>query len=153
MNINFVPGSFMVVKSHMDCTYRYDSKDPKLFSGDPYHCPQMIDLALKAGKKLSLDLNVGTYCWTLGPSYETPAESLDMQRMGGDAVGMSTVPEIISAGELGMNILTLSCLTNFAAGISSTALSHEEVIKSAEMNSENFIELIKEILSELPKLN
>ena len=153
MNINFVPGSFMVIKSHMDCTYRYDSKDPKLFSGDPYHCPQMIDLALKSGKKLSLDLNVGTYCWTLGPSYETPAEILDMQRMGGDAVGMSTVPEIISAGELGMSILTLSCLTNFAAGISSTALSHEEVIKSAEMNSENFIELIKEILSELPKLN
>jgi len=50
MNINFVPGSFMVVKSHMDCTYRYDSKDPKLFSGDPYHCSEMIDLAIKSDK-------------------------------------------------------------------------------------------------------
>ena len=76
-----------------------------------------------------------------------------MQRMGGDAVGMSTVPEIIAAGELGMNILTISCLTNFAAGISSTALSHEEVIKSATKNSSNFIKLIKEIFLEFPKLD
>ena len=153
MNTNFAPGSFMIVNGHMDCTYRYDSSDPNVFCGDPYHNPQMIDLAISAGRKLSLDVNVGTYCWTLGPSYETPAEILDMQRMGGDAVGMSTVPEIIAAGELGMNILTISCLTNFASGISSTALSHEEVIRSAKKNSSNFIKLIKEIFLEFPKLD
>ena len=72
-----------------------------------------------------------------------------MQRMGGDAVGMSTIPEIISGAELGMKILTISCLTNYAAGISNHSLTHEEVVKTAKKTGEQFTGLLKKIISAL----
>ena len=127
MNKNCAPGSLMAISGHMDCTYRHSADDPKLYSGEPFHDQALIQLAIASAEKLGFELATGNYCWTLGPSYETPAEISDMQRMGGDAVGMSTVPEIISAAELGMKILTISCLTNYAAGISNHPLTHEAV--------------------------
>jgi purine-nucleoside phosphorylase len=149
MNKSFLPGSLMVVKGHMDCTYRHSPNRPKLFSGLPYHDPQLIDLALASGKEMGIKLELGNYCWTLGPSYETPAEIIDMKNLGGDAVGMSTVPEIISAAELNMRVLTISCLTNYAAGITKKSLSHEEVMETAEKSSKEFSQLLKKTLSNL----
>jgi len=149
MNKNFLPGSLMVVKGHMDCTYRHSPDRPKLYSGLPYHDSQLIDLALASGKEMGIKLELGNYCWTLGPSYETPAEIIDMKNFGGDAVGMSTVPEIISAAELNMRVLTISCLTNYAAGITKKSLSHEEVMETAKKSSKEFSQLLKKILSNL----
>ena len=149
MNKNCAPGSLMAISGHMDCTYRHSADDPKLYSGEPFHDQALIQLAIASAEKLGFELATGNYCWTLGPSYETPAEISDMQRMGGDAVGMSTVPEIISAAELGMKILTISCLTNYAAGISNHPLTHEEVVKTAKKTSEQFTGLLKKIISAL----
>ena len=149
MNKNCAPGSLMAITGHMDCTYRHSADDPKLYSGEPFHDQALIQLAIASAEKLGFELATGIYCWTLGPSYETPAEISDMQRMGGDAVGMSTVPEIISAAELGMKILTISCLTNYAAGISNHPLTHEEVVKTAKKTSEQFTSLLKKIISAL----
>jgi len=70
----------------------------------------------------------GTYLWTRGPSYETKAEIIAFRKMGADAVGMSTVPEVIQAREENMNVIGLSTITNFATGLSSTPLNHDEVI-------------------------
>ena len=149
MNKNCAPGSLMAISGHMDCTYRHSADDPKLYSGEPFHDQALIQLAIASAEKLGFELATGNYCWTLGPSYETPAEISDMQRMGGDAVGMSTVPEIISAAELGMKILTISCLTNYAAGISNHPLTHEEVVKTAKKTGEQFTGFLKNIISAL----
>ena len=149
MNKNCAPGSLMAISGHMDCTYRHSADDPKLYSGEPFHDQALIQLAIASAEKLGFELATGNYCWTLGPSYETPAEISDMQRMGGDAVGMSTVPEIISAAELGMKILTISCLTNYAAGISNHPLTHEEVVKTAKKTGEQFTGFLKKIISAL----
>ncbi len=149
MRKNCPPGTLMAITGHMDCTYRHSAGDPKLFIGRPYHDEGLIDLAQTSAKDLGFELAVGNYCWTLGPAYETPAEIEDMQRMGGDAVGMSTVPEIIAAGELGMNILTISCLTNYAAGISPHTLTHDEVMETAKQTGQRFAGLLKAIISKL----
>ena len=149
MNKNCAPGSLMAISGHMDCTYRHSADDPKLYSGEPFHDQALIQLAIASAEKLGFELATGNYCWTLGPSYETPAEISDMQRMGGDAVGMSTIPEIISGAELGMKILTISCLTNYAAGISNHPLTHEEVVKTAKKTGEQFTGFLKKIISAL----
>ena len=149
MNKHFLPGSIMVVKGHMDCTYRNSPANPKIYSGSPYHDPELIDLAFSAAKEIDIELKSGNYCWTLGPSYETPAEIKDMINLGGDAVGMSTVPEIISAAELDIKVLTISCLTNFAAGITKKTLTHEDVVKTADKSSKEFSELLIKLLYKL----
>lgn len=149
MDIDVPPGTLMAITGHMDCTYRHSADDPYLYEGLPYHDPGMIGLAQSSAKKLGFEIATGNYCWTMGPAYETPAEIKDMQRMGGHAVGMSTVPEIIAAGELGMKVLTISCLTNYAAGISPHKLTHEEVMETATHSGERFTQLLKEIISGL----
>lgn len=146
MIIDLAPGTLMAIRGHMDCTYRHSAKDPTLYEGSPYHEPSMIELAKSSSKKLGYDLATGNYCWTLGPEYETPAEIKDMQRMGGHAVGMSTVPEIIAGGELGMKVLTISCLTNYAAGITPQKLTHEEVMETALQSGTRFTKLLKQII-------
>jgi purine-nucleoside phosphorylase len=149
MDINAPPGTLMAITGHMDCTYRHSADDPNLYQGLPYHDPDLIVLAKSSSEKLGFKLATGNYCWTLGPAYETPAEIKDMQRMSGHAVGMSTVPEIIAGGELGMKILTISCLTNYASGISPHKLTHEEVMETANKSGERFTKLLKEIIASL----
>ena len=73
-------------------------------------------------------LKEGIYTWVLGPSYETPAEIQDIISLGGNAVGMSSVPEMMKAQELGLEVISISCLTNYGAWINSGILSHEEVL-------------------------
>jgi purine-nucleoside phosphorylase len=82
----------------------------------------------------------------LGPSYETPAEVSYIRSLGGDAVGMSTVPEIQEAAELGMKALGISTITNYAAGIIDDPLSHEDVIKVSAQVKDDFTNLLTEII-------
>lgn len=84
-----------------------------------------------------------------GPTYETPAEIRMIRTLGGDAVGMSTVPEVIVAAHANMKVLGISCLTNMAAGILEQPLSHDEVIEVAAQVKEQFIRLIKRILEKI----
>ena len=146
MNENYPPGNFLIAKAHLDCTYRNNSYEPSLINHEKYHDSKLTQIALSCAKKLNLKAHLGTYCWTMGPAYETPAEIHDMQKYGGDAVGMSTVPEIIKAGELCMRILTMSCLTNFAAGISKKKLTHDEVVYYANKFDNDFSKLLRDII-------
>ena len=100
---------------------------------------QIISAALE--EKISL--RQGVYWLTKGPSYETPAEIKMVQKFGGDAVGMSTVHEAYYAASIGLNVSSVSCITNFAAGLSSQKLSHNEVMETAEMVKKDFERLIK----------
>lgn len=142
MDMAHPPGTLMAVTGHIDCTFRHSMDDPLVQKGFPYHDPGFIELAHQAARQAGISLAQGNYCWALGPAYETPAEIEYFRSLGGDAAGMSTVPEILTAGELGMRVLTISCLTNFAAGITDQPLTHAEVIKTADRAGADFSELL-----------
>ena len=100
-------------------------------------------------KELNIPLHQGVYAYTRGPQYETPAEIRALKTLGGDAVGMSTVAEAIAASHSGMKVLAVSCITNYAAGISGQPLSHEEVMQNANASSKNSIALMERFFSKL----
>ena len=87
----------------------------------------------------------------MGPAYETPAEIHFLKNLGGDVVGMSTVPEVEYAKKLDMNILVISALTNFAAGIENTILTHEDVLTNAKKIAKDFSILLLETINSLNK--
>jgi purine-nucleoside phosphorylase len=92
----------------------------------------------------------GTYVWTLGPSYETPAEIAFFRRIGGHAVGMSTVPEAITAQLSGMRVAGISSITNLAAGLHRGVLSHDDVLEIAEIIRDKMITLVRTAVRERP---
>jgi purine-nucleoside phosphorylase len=96
-----------------------------------------------------IHLQEGTYCWLQGPSYETAAEIQMLKILGADAAGMSTVPEITAARQLGMKAAAISLISNLAAGISQSKLSHSEVTETANRIEEKFVLLMKTILTSL----
>ncbi len=149
MNLELFPGSLMLMKGHMDCTFRHSVNDPVIYSGPPYYNDELLALARQVGTELEIPLAEGVYCWSQGPAYETPAEITYFQSLKGDAVGMSTVPEIIMAGELGLSVLGISCITNYAAGITSQPLNHQEVLDTANRVSHNFTRLLTQIIERM----
>jgi len=102
-----------------------------------------------AAEKLPMPLRRGVYAATLGPSYETPAEVKAFAWQGADAVGMSTVPEVILARYHNIEVLGISCITNLAAGISGKKLSHEEVLEVGKVGAGKLIKLLTGFLAEL----
>lgn len=100
----------------------------------------------QAALEESLPLKEGIYWYTKGPSYETPAEIKMMQRLGADAIGMSTVHEAIAAAYWGIESASITCITNFAAGISSKKLDHKEVTETANLVKEKFEKLVKKTI-------
>ena len=110
---------------------------------------ELRNLAIQIAMTQGLDLKEGIYVGNTGPTYETPAEIRMARVMGGDAVGMSTVPEVIVARHCGMKVLGISCLTNMAAGILDQPLSHDEVIETTEKVKEKFLRFVKEIVKDL----
>ena len=143
------PGTLMAITAHLDFTYQESSDTPLIVNEDRYHSAGLLHIAGESAERNSIDLKEGVYAWALGPSYETPAEIDLIRELGGHAVGMSTVPEIRAAGELGMNILTISCLTNYAAGVVEAPITHEEVIASAAEAGERFGTLLTSIIEHI----
>lgn len=100
----------------------------------------------KAAEEVNLNLKEGVYWFTKGPTYETPAEIKYISKFGGNAVGMSTVHEAVFAASLGMKTASISCITNFASGISDQKLSHDEVTETAQKVKEKFAALVKRFI-------
>lgn len=109
----------------------------------------LIEIAEKCANDLNIDIKKGVYWANSGPSYETPAEIKMIRKLGGDAVGMSTVPEAIVGNYCGLNILGISCITNAASSETSGKLSHEEVIEAANSAKLKFKSLILSVLQHL----
>jgi len=136
----------MILDSHMDCTFLESVSIPKKQNSKKFHDRSFMQIAFRSAEKIGIHVSKGTYCWTLGPAYETPDEVSFIQSIGGQAVGMSTVPEIQQAAELDMKILAISTITNYAAGITNKPLSHEEVIHVSSQVEDDFANLLTEIV-------
>jgi purine-nucleoside phosphorylase len=106
-------------------------------------------LADEAGRDRNLLLPHGVYVALLGPSYETPAEVRMLARLGVDVVGMSTVPEVIVARALGMRVLGVSCVTNMACGLTTTPITHAEVIETTARAAAHFERLVRGVVARL----
>jgi purine-nucleoside phosphorylase len=104
---------------------------------------------MAAAAKQNIDLKLGVYLAVKGPSYETPAEVKAFAWMGADAIGMSTVPEVLVARAVGLEVVGISCISNVAAGLTAKKLSHEDVLTTANALGETFARLIEEFLGTL----
>lgn len=110
---------------------------------------KLVELVKKTASKIGVDTQEGVYMALTGPSYETPAEVKMARVIGADAVGMSTVPEATVAKWAGMDVIGISCICNSAAGVSTVALSHEDVIHAANVAKDRFKTLVKEVIKGL----
>lgn len=156
VNESFAPGDLMLITDHIN----FMGTNPLIGANDERFGPRFPDmseayskelrkLAKQVAYKQNLDVKEGIYVGNLGPTYETPAEVRMARVLGGDAVGMSTVPEVIVARHCGMKVLGISCLTNMAAGILDQPLSHDEVMETSEKVKSRFIHFVKEIVREI----
>ena len=113
------------------------------------YTPRLQEVARRVAQGLGTPLREGVYYYSFGPQYETPAEIRAIRALGGDAVGMSTAPEVIVAGHCGMEVLGITLLSNMAAGILDQPLTEEEVLQAGEAAREKFSGLIRACLREL----
>ena len=130
-NPEFAPGSWMMLGDHLNLT----GTSPLLGGANFFDMSEVYAKHLRAhfsdaAKSRGMTLHEGVYAGLLGPQYETPAEVRMMQRLGADAVGMSTVLEAIQARALGLEVAGFSCLTNWAAGLNAAPLAHSEVMET-----------------------
>lgn len=138
VNRRFRPGDFMVLSDHINLMGVNPLRGatvagrPRFVDLTQVYDSQLNAMLREAGRAAKIKLRRGVYLAVSGPSYETPAEVRAFARLGADAVGMSTVPEAIVARQCGMRVAALSCITNLAAGLSPTPLSHAEVLATAE---------------------
>lgn len=153
ISASFEAGDLMVIADHINLMFVNPLTGPvqqgeKRFPDmtEAYDPALRASLHAAAGK-LGFTLKEGVYAGLPGPAYETRAEIKMLQKLGADAVGMSTVPEVIVARALGMRVAGVSCITNLAAGIGSAPVTHEEVIETSARVTERFQSLVTEFLS------
>lgn len=156
VNETFRPADLMIITDHINnmgtnplIGPNDDSMGDRFPDMSEVYNRDLIDLAEKCAEKLNIDIQKGVYWANSGPLYETPAEINMIRKLGGDAVGMSTVPEAIVANYLKLKILGISCITNAASSNSGAKLSHEEVIEAAGKTKSKFKNLILEIIKNL----
>lgn len=153
VNISFKPGDLMIIKDHINFALTNpligkndDEIGPRFPDMSSAYDKELIKTVKKAAADLKIEVKEGVYFMFTGPTYETPAEIKMARILGGDAVGMSTVPEVIAANHCGIKVIGISCITNMAAGILDKPLNHEEVIETSSKVKAEFISLVDEIL-------
>ncbi len=159
VNKSFVPGDLMLITDHLGifCPNpligpNYSEFGPRFNDLSYTYSKEMQDVAKEAALKHNIELKTGVYSYGTGPSYETPADIRALATLGADAVGMSTVPEVIVASHAGINLAAISCITNMAAGILPQPLDHSEVIETADRIKEDFVKFIKQFVEDLKGL-
>lgn len=152
-NKEYKPGDLMIISDHIN----FSGSNPLIGPNEERfgaRFPDMSEAYSKRGRKLirecadelSIKVQEGVYMFFSGPNYETPAEVRMASLLGGDAVGMSTVPEVIVANHSGMEVFGISCITNMAAGILDQPLNHEEVIETTTRVKADFSGLVKKFI-------
>ncbi|HET9739612.1 MAG TPA: purine-nucleoside phosphorylase [Solirubrobacteraceae bacterium] len=145
------PGSLMAISDHINLLGvnpltgpNDDEIGPRFPSLQDAYDPELRRALHRAAQALGISLAEGVYLATAGPSFETPAEIRAFRRLGADAVGMSTVPEVILARHAGLGVAAVSAITNLAEGMGGEALSHEQTLRFAATAAEDLTRLIIE---------
>ena len=159
INLDFAPGDLMVITDHLNLSgwnaltgHNDERVGPRFPDMSSAYNPTLRELLFEAAKKRGVSLRQGVYAILSGPSYETPAEIRMLRTLGADAVGMSTVPEVIAAAHMGVPVAGVSCITNLAAGIGHKPLSHGEVAETANRVKDVFSSLLSEFLPAVAKV-
>ncbi len=156
LNPEVGPGSLVALNDHIN----WSGISPLIGPNDETIGPRFFDLsntydtALRgalheSAKELGQPLHEGVYLWALGPNFETPAEIEAFRRLGADLVGMSTVPEALAAVHCGLRVAAIAVVTNLAAGIQTTALSHEETLSAGTQAAPHLGELLDRLFGRL----
>lgn len=154
VNTGFRVGDFMLIRDHIKFFSESPARGEKLpeaasrfFDMTHAYSPLLNRAALQCADTLGIPLREGVYFYMPGPQFETPAEIRAIRALGGDAVGMSTVPEVIEAVRCGIEVMGISCITNMAAGmVPDTQVSGEEVTINAAQASDRFRSLLREVV-------
>ena len=156
LNPDFLPGDFMLITDHINMGLNNpligkpeNQLGPRFPDLSHAYDSGLIELAGQTAQKFGMKVHKGVFCWVTGPSYETAAEVKMLQKIGGDAVSMSTVPEVIVAKQRRLRVLGISLITNLATGLSKTKLTHQEVTNTAAGAMQNFELLITNIITQL----
>ncbi|MBC8586728.1 purine-nucleoside phosphorylase [Paratissierella segnis] len=156
VNTSYSPGEIMIIKDHIKLTgaspvrgLNITEFGPRFFDMSKAYTEEYRQLAKKVARDLGVKINEGVYFYCSGPQFESPAEIRAIRILGGDAVGMSTVTETITAAHCGMKVLGLSLITNMAAGILDQPLTTEEVDETAKEAANDFKVLMREIIKQM----
>lgn len=156
INTTFEPGTLMLINDHINLmgTSPLIGENIEAFGTrfpDMTHAytPALQEIAKATAAELNIPIREGVYVGFSGPAYETPAEVRYARIIGGDAAGMSTVPEVIVASHARMQVIGISCITNMAAGVTNEALDHSEVMDVANRVHSQFVTLIKGIVKSI----
>ncbi len=154
VNENFKSGDLMIITDHLNLPNynplmgeNFDEFGPRFCDMTYTYSPKLIKVLQDGSDKLNIGIHKGVYCFWSGPSFETPAEIKMSRILGGDVVGMSTVPEAIVANHAGIELAGISCITNLAAGITADRLSHQEVLETGKLAGEKTKKLIDYFVS------
>ena len=152
---SFKPGDLMIIRDHVNLTWRNpligpvvpgDERFPDM--SEPWD-PELRKLLAECAKAAGVPVTEGVYVGLSGPSYETPAEVRMLEVLGADAVGMSTVHEVIVARAIGMRVAGMSCITNLGAGLSDETISHEDVLEVTKAAGEKVEQIAIEFVRHL----
>jgi len=159
INPEFRPGDLMLITDHINLTGanpligpNLDTLGPRFPDMSEAYDAAMRECAVQAAAEIGIPVRQGVYIGLSGPNYETPAEIRMCRTLGADAVGMSTVGEVIVANHMGIGVLGISCITNLAAGIAPQRLTHAEVMETTGRVGEQFGALLSATIPRLPRL-
>ena len=153
---SFAAGDLMLITDQLNLTGRSltethdESHGPRFIDMTHAYDRELIDLADRTATSLGFDMRRGVYAGLVGPAYETPAEVRMLRTLGADAVGMSTVLEVMAARQMGLRVLGISCISNLAAGLSPTPLTHDEVKEAAARVQPRFVQLLSGVVEGMP---
>lgn len=150
------PGDLMIIEDHINLTGQnpltghVEEGDERFPDMSAAYDPELQDLLRQAAATVGVEVKEGVYACLPGPSFETRAEVRMLEKLGADAVGMSTVPEVIVAQALGMRAAGVSCIANAASGIADTPVLHADVLEVTARAAEGFQRLVREFVGALP---
>jgi purine-nucleoside phosphorylase len=153
VNVQLTQGALMVLTDHMNLMgdnplrgpndSRFGPRFPDMSAA---YSPELQEIVIEEARALGVEIRRGIYAALAGPSYETPAEIHLLRNLGADAVGMSTVPEVIVARQMDLEVLGVSCITNMAAGMTDAPINHEDVMATGDRVRETFTQLMRRVV-------
>ncbi|MDV2884197.1 purine-nucleoside phosphorylase [Alkalihalophilus pseudofirmus] len=154
MNKNFEPGDLMIITDQLNFTgdnpligANFEELGPRFPDMSSAYTTEYVEFVEKTANNLDIKVQKGVYAGVTGPTYMSGAELVMLRNLGGDVVGMSTVPEVIVASHASMKVIGISCITDMAIGEELQGITHEEVVEVANRTKPKFIKLVKEIVS------